>query len=502
LPSTPLLEAPKIEQEEPETTLPVIGSKKAVSQMGTKVALREAHDTLMKKKADLERLTREINRSLDVLKKELKQKQKVLYILELYMGIHEEIVEIKEGVEAPENTPLTLYQQVLYMDEEVGVWEDGQGLDFKKIEMFDDWIAKEYKRFLYEPKSICVFKVRRKEKDYGDPIINMHFNQENKKSYFVIRNGDHLCRIWSDVTIGNRLFPTKHEYQKLYDEWKNYDEKYIKEKMQSYHEDYLFGLLAIQGLIERTETLGTELKNHINLMRPDGIPEEWVKFIRDDEPEFWITDGKPSWTDYVKANRSTIEVGSRVVISKSSRHFRLNSNKDSDDWRASPFRPGHPPSPDEIYIVDSFEERSYGGKVLVIHYHPRDDIWGWRESHQRKRKVCFRLYHDEVLNFDKITYEDALYYESNRLYRENYLSILPTLHWVKLIRKEEQSLEFEFTKYIAGQLKWDETGYPIIRKAIDWWKLKNKWKRDLTKDEAKAVRMILKKLRSPNLNEI
>ena len=487
LPSIPLLEAPTVKtEEEPKETLPVIGSEKAVTQIGTKIALREAHNELMRKRADLERLTDEVKNSLNIIKKELQQKQKVLYILELFMGIHEEIIELKEGTNAPENTPLTLFQQILYMDEEVGIWDDGEGLDFKSIDKFDEWIVKEYKRFLHQLKSICVFKIRRDSKDYGDPFINMSFNEENKKTYFLIRNGDQLCRIWSDITVSKRLFPTKNEYQALYEEWKTWTD--AKEKLQDYHESYLYGLLAMQGIIERTEVLGSELRKHINFMRFDGLPDEWIKLIRDDEPEFWITDGKPSWQDYIKANRATIGIGTRIILSTREHSFRLNSNKDSDDWRASPFRPGSPPSRREVYVVDDVEEGIYHGKLFIIHYSPAEY---WME---RKRKVCFRLYSDEILNFDKITLEDAEYYESNRLYRKNYLSLLSTIHWIKLIRKEEQSLEFEFTKFIAGKLGWDEFGYPEIRRAIDWWKLKNMWKRDLTVDEAKAVRMILKKL--------
>jgi hypothetical protein len=246
--------------------------------------------------------------------------------------------------------------------------------------------------------------------------------------------------------------------------------------------------------LERTDVLGTELRKHLNFMRPDGLPDEWVKLIRDDEPEFWITDGRPSWRDYIKTNRETIGIGTRVILSTREHFYNLGSSRESDAWRASPFRPGSPPSKSEIFIVDAIEENRNHGKLFVIHYSP---VEYWQE---RKRKVCFRLYDDEILNFDKITLEDAEYYESNRLYRKDYLSLLSTIHWIKLIRKEEQSLEFEFTKFIAGKLGWDEFGYPEIRKEINLWKLKNKWKRDLTVDEAKAVRMILKKL-SPKEKE-
>ena len=77
LPSIPLLEAPSIKtEEEPKETLPVIGSEKAVTQIGTKIALREAHNELMRKKADLERLKDEIKNSLNIIRKELQHKPK------------------------------------------------------------------------------------------------------------------------------------------------------------------------------------------------------------------------------------------------------------------------------------------------------------------------------------------------------------------------------------------------------------------------------------------
>jgi len=501
LPQQNLLEAPfSTRESESKELLPVIESSQAVTQIHSKQDLRNKHDEILLKRAELDAMIRNLNQSMNVLQKEIEQKAKIVYVIETFLGIHEQVVQINKGLPVSEEEPLTLFQQRLYMDEEVGLWgeyeDKAQGLDFTQIEEFDKWIAKEYKRYLYAPKSVCVFRVRRRDKEYGNVWANIYCNAENTRTYFLFRNGENLYRIWSDVSVGPRLFPTMHEYAGVLKEYENWGEDRQREKLKDKHESYLYGLIAIQGIIERTDLLGTSLRSTVNLFRPDGIPKDRVRFIRDDEPEFWLGDGKPRWKEFAEKNRSTIMVGTRVVLAVRPWYFHLNAQKDSDDWRCSPFRPSHPPSRSEIYIIEEETKGGYHSANFKFLYNPGDEIWRRDSftSSPRKKRVPWLTYRGEILNFDAITLEDAEHYEQSRLDRADYLDILPTIHWIKKIRKEERALELEFTKFIAGQLSWDESRYGEIREAIDWWKLKNKWKRAVTINEALAVRMILKKL--------
>lgn len=104
---------------------------------------------------------------------------------------------------------------------------------------------------------------------------------------------------------------------------------------------------------------------------------------------------------------------------------------------------------------------------------------------------------EEVLNVDEITLEEIDYYLQSRLDRKDYLELIPTLIWLKKFKIEENELEEEFCKMIASTLKMDynKSNKDKIQKAISWWKLKNKWKRALTKEESTAFRMITNKLR-------
>lgn len=488
-----LLEAPQKEKEQEEkgTDVLVIGNPTDLPKHD-KVALRAMNDQLLLRKKEMEMMMSQIHTSMSLIQEELTKKRKLLFILETYLGLNEEVLQIQEGQPAPEEENLSLYQQVLFMDEEVGVWED-DGIDFTNIEVFDEFILRNYEKFLYKPKSICAFHVRRFNKEYTDnPFANSFMNQPNHKTYFLVRNGENLYRIWSDVGIDNKLFPSQDEYEKAMKEGFGSESSRMRDVQQK-HERYFYGVIAIQGLIERTDILGTSLRESVNLVKNSGI--ERITFIRDAEQEFWLVSGRLSWNDFYKKNRETITQGTRVVITD---WIRPNDKESGN--RFYPFRPDRGPSRDEIYEVMEHrtdeDRKRYHSWEFKIMFNPGDTVYRYWDSSPRKKRVPCWLYSSEVLNFDSITIEECEYYEKNRFERRQYLKILPILHFIKKIKMEEQALEKEFVKYVAGLLGWGEDSYQKIQDTIVWWKLKNKWKRGLMKDDAKAVRMIVKKLKS------
>lgn len=506
LPNSNLLEAPKelAQEEEEGPNLPIVTSAQALLQINSKLVLREKHDAIAKKKAELEAMVSDMNRAMFALTEEINKKKKVVYIIETYLGLQEEVVQIASGKSSDPDTPLTLFQQKLYMDEEVGICED-DGIDFSNIEEFDSWITKNIDRFAYQPKSILAWQVRRNTKDYdgADALTRAQYSTWNKQTYFLIRNGENIYRIWSNVCIGDRLFPKKLEYSDIISDEETPD-SWRKDNLKKLHESYLYGLIAIQGIIERTDILGTNIRGKVNLTRPDGAPDHLVKFIRDDEPEFWLGDGRLRWRDFIKKNQESVEVGTRICRATTKRFFRM-SGKDNDAWRSDPFRPAYPPSfGDVLSVIASKKDPrgnyfSHGTSYKVLYMPENEEYWDRRtwESRKRKRRVSWLFYGDEVLNVDEITLEEIDYYLQSRLDRKDYLELIPTLIWLKKFKIEENELEEEFCKMIASTLKMDynKSNRGKIQKAISWWKLKNKWKRALTKEESTAFRMITNKLR-------
>jgi hypothetical protein len=485
-----------VPDDDSEELMPVIGRPSSLASL-PKQALRTIESEIAEQKAKCELEMHRLNEALALLRKEVDKKVKMLRLLLTFMGINEEVVQIADGEPANEDEPLVIWQLIRYIDEEVGIWKDG-GIDINQLADFDKWVVGNIDTFLHRSRSVVAWRVRRHEKHYCDSALENFFaNLGNFTTYLLIRNGQKIYRIWSDIEIPGRLFPTKAEYEKIMsDDFGS--EEYRMEKVQKKHETYMFGLIALQGLIERTEILGPGLRGKVNLVK-NQLGDK-VELVRDAEADSLIGDGHLRWREFLKKNRDTIEVGSRVSLVGD---FR-GSKEYPNDWRTEPFRPGRLPSSTEVCIVEDVVTKvRYGDKgEFFTHYAPQDEIWGWQDagylsrrwgSSVRKRRVPFRFYRNEAINIDTITAEDCEYYERSRLDREDYLDLLRTIHFIKLIKQEERKLEEEFVRLVAGELGIEERDYQFIRDRVAWWKLKNKWKRGLMKDDAKALRMIVRK---------
>jgi hypothetical protein len=253
----------------------------------------------------------------------------------------------------------------------------------------------------------------------------------------------------------------------------------------------MYGLIYLQGLIERSPIFGGGLKG-VNL--PKGIfTQAQIELIRDSEQSQWITDGKPSWSDFRKSNQASIGIGSRIVL------MPVRFSPKDDLWRLGNTPAAGLPPWSEIYLVEARgDDGGYMSKgSFVIRYNSADTIYDEYEGFRpRKRRVSYRFFPDEAINFDRITVEECDYYIKNRLERKHYRDILPVLYYVRRCKEREQAQEDNFVSFMAGRMSLDERRLPALREAIAWWKLKNKWKRGLMTDDQKAVRMIEKKMQA------
>ena len=494
------------------------GLQLTVKQMPRSL-MREQMCQMQRMRYELEQKRRELTHRMDLIKAELKEKLKVLMCIETFMGLREEIVILQQGANADQMEPLHIHQLVCYMDEEIGIWEEG-GLDWQSIETFDAWILKNYPLFMHHPKSIVAFKVRRKDKEYckitdfSTALYNQAMNEDNHKTYFLIRNGENFYRIYSDIDVGTTLFPIKARYERMQEEYKERQSDSILKDIKEYNESFLYGLAAMQGLLDRTEIFGRELQNRINLFTGTFCPGELV-LVKDAEQDHWIGNGKPTFIEYLKANRATITKGTRVLVTSTLELYesegRNSCARPSERYRG--LRPDNSPSRKEIFIVESartgdkaVDEKngwytgswsSTGGKWL-IRFHPGDDVTDlWTgERHERKNRVPCELYEDEAVNFDLVTEEDCEYYIKNRYERPEYLRYLPLLHYIRECRREERAYDEAFIGLVMSQMELGEGSRPLVRGTVTWWKLKNLWKRGLKADEPKALRMVIQRVTS------
>ncbi len=503
------------ESFEQSTELVAVGSKENL------LAMRDSVGSLAKEKRQLELMLnyqlceikekfeimrKELDKQLSVMTSQVERIMRVIRVIELYLGIEEDLFQLQKGKEADENEPLTLRQQVLFMDEEVGIIED-QGLDWKNIEEFDEWILKDkhYEILLPEKRSIVVFKPRRRGKRYYDAYDRVYEDKDarNKQPYFLIRNGENLYRINSDkMTVPERLFPKRKEFQELIEKMSGEDKLRFYEKSQVEDFTYYYQRIVffIQGLIDRTDVFGAGFKK-VNLMKMEECQDK-IRLIYDDEA--CLPTERLPFKEWQKMLNEKIGPGSRIIwcpeaggdYSYSEKHNRDRFIKYYNEWNI-------PDLPKEgVYTVEKTEKK--GKDLLCFKYNPGGGYFSWNGYTERKNCISFLINPREdpqILHYDRIGMEDIDFYLNSRIDRPNYLQYLPVLKTIKKHLVEEQKQEVHFSLMLSGECRKrglipkDGLSYEeIIMELIDWWKFKNEWKRPISKDDELAMRMIERRL--------
>ncbi len=154
-----------------------------------------------------------------------------IHTVELYAGLQEELVCVRDGEPAEASTKVHLMQRRAYMDEECLVAYEAGGMDFRSLKAFDKWIARDENmtRILPHERCIIAMRIRRYDKDYGigdslSRFIKFQFhNKYNKKTFLYIRNGRQLWRMATSIDFGTELFPSREDSDLL-----GSDELYVK----------------------------------------------------------------------------------------------------------------------------------------------------------------------------------------------------------------------------------------------------------------------------------
>ena len=137
-----------------------------------------------------------------------------IFSVELYAGLVEKVERVRDGEPAAMGDKIHIMQRQCYMDEECLAQYETGGMDYKGIEDFDAWLAREdnLRRLLPHPRTVVSFRVRRDPKEREMVNIEDYFRivserELDKATYLYIRNGDELWRLRTAIEFGTRLFP-------------------------------------------------------------------------------------------------------------------------------------------------------------------------------------------------------------------------------------------------------------------------------------------------------
>jgi hypothetical protein len=269
---------------------------------------------------------------LNIVKRSLDSVNDRIFNVELYCGLLETVVQITSGEPAAMDEPIAIRQQLLFMDEESLFDYDAGGMDYERLEDFDNWVARpdNLARILPEKKGIVAFRVRRKDKDYGAPqdlidlfrFLSKHM--ANRKTYLLIRNGDNVYRIATEIDFSPRLVPFRDEIgEKQFLKFSRCPSKREEEpelitpdnvryddhveEMDALIKKYNRVFIILQGLLDRTTVFHPHPGIKLFKTADTGA---WINCVRDEEDA--LPNETISWEGYRDQLNTTIKKGSLV----------------------------------------------------------------------------------------------------------------------------------------------------------------------------------------------
>jgi hypothetical protein len=462
-----------------------------------------------------------------------------IWTVNLYLGTQETIKQLADGEPAPADTPITVRQMVLYMDEECAVDAEEGGIDARSMSQFDEWLRESQAhvdQVLPEPKGVVALKPRRKAKEYGNAFQAEQMAKENRQTYFLIRNGERLFRVSTDFQVDATLIPTSDEFTKLFERRDSFtDEVEIlkpgtqawekaQKRAQAHERHYFRVALILQGLADRTTVFHPLTQAGVSFVEQQHYIEERVRFIMDAEGS--IGTGREPFREWQERLMGEVRAGMRVIgdfhswdsgFRERDQHVRGNS-------RLHPATAHAPKS----HVPHAVEEQKPNGD-MIIRYERDETVYDpdmWEESEERPgwgyrggyrkpkmRASCIVRAGDQwVLPFDLVTVEECEAYLRARNDRHEYTTMFPLLKSVIRAKKEEAAMEAPYRQMLVGVLARDnERPVPEVEGEVDeliaWWKYTNRYHRPLVegepettglvdpstgkRDEAKVVRMIV-----------
>lgn len=441
--------------------------------------------------------------------------QEGIWTVNLYLGKDEQIVVLRDGDRAPAGTPITLRQMVLAMDQECAVAAEDGGIDARSIADFDRWIVERPEHLdqvLPETKGVVVLVPRWDAKTYDDPWVTRQVAAANTQSYFLIRNGDWLCRIATDFIVGKTLMPRRDEFLELFYEertdWKTLTRERVAvepgtraymeaEKRADARAKHYFRIgLILQGLIDRT-TVFHPLPVGIQVTKAESYDRGWIQLIAD--AELALGDGHERYKDWVTRINSTLDAGMRIIGNFGGWNFDHESFGGlADKYDRHPrITPSGAERPDSN-TLHTLEGKRDGGYYFL--YKRDRDIWSFDEGYHpaRQRASCVVKTDDRfILAYDAATLDEMEYYLRSRQDRQAYVHMFPVLKAAIRMKRQEAEQEAPFLLLLAGQIVERygvdfETATAAVPDLVEWYKFKNRTHRRLVgDDDGKALRMIV-----------
>lgn len=109
-----------------------------------------------------------------------------------------------------------VFQNRQFLSEEVALLANFQDFDFKDLERLEQWLVSSGQIWKMLPHERCILatRIRKTEKDYGDPLANIWNNMANMQNIIWIRDGENVCHVDVEYNFNNAVFPYKDQFDR------------------------------------------------------------------------------------------------------------------------------------------------------------------------------------------------------------------------------------------------------------------------------------------------
>lgn len=250
--------------------------------------------------------------------------------LKLYSGETVKVTPICQGRSAPSDLPISMIQQRLFADIELAIFDEKSGED---LDVYSEYAFLEeiktnpefVKQIFPTERSIVLMQLRMNDKQYGCPITNYVLNEENRRVFLLVRDGENIYQVFSPISShegAGKLFPSRTDLDDLFkrgqiditvdDLW--YSTAFSLRESAILH--YKRFLLLIAGLDHNHKLFGEFYPQgqEMQIFYPE-FQEKYFNFIHDADGEGLIGSGfNYTLGEWIEKHNSKAVVGSMVLV--------------------------------------------------------------------------------------------------------------------------------------------------------------------------------------------
>ncbi len=431
--------------------------------------------------------------------------------INLYLGSDETIILLREGEPAPADTPIVVYQTVLFMDEEMALRAEELGIADATIDpgqkgwaTFDDWLLDNdahVRQVCPSPRGVIAFRSARRNRD------DRGSRDGSEVTHFLFVNGEQLSWVQSsdDFTVGDRLVPTNDEFDSVF--LSDYDRDEHGQRLplrtgtrqwdqamataDALRKRYLKIALILQGIVDRSTLLSPLPSDHVSFTDPASYDAGWVQVATYDNA---LPTGVIPYREWRREICGDIEAGQRVVLGYIN-HSVLYGEDRYSRGVLSPRTVGSYPRGVPLVVKRT-------GYRFSVSFRRTDEVWrrdvpvpdkpgyvyrdlhpvpatGYASIHLADRSEGERHLPSWAMPLDHplVSLAAVDWYLTSREDRHEFRVMIPLLRETRRILVGEAAEEAPFRALLAAEaarrhdLDVDDAG-AVVDAAVEWWKSK------------------------------